>query len=229
MKVRRFLALSLLAAIWALPAQLQAQERSSQFALAPRVSYELFDASSALQDAWMLGFDAMYFFGESGFALGLNFDVGRPETDGEFFTPIRLDFGPESELQFVGVRTTLVQTGLQAMYGFYGDRRWAPYLLGGAGGYIIYPDNQQQDGAEKVTGFAANFGGGLEIGIGESTGIRLEVQDFVYFDYDREQLNVVAEEFRDDRFPEMHGTPPDPKSTIHNIRLSLSLVFVPSR
>jgi hypothetical protein len=230
MKVRGFTVVGLLVALWALPAQLHAQAQGGQFAVAPRVSYQIFDNSSALDNAWMLGLDALYYFGESGFALGLTLDMSRPETQGDFFTPIRLDFGPENELHFVGVRTTLVQTSLEAAYRFGGiDRRWAPYVMAGGGVYAIYPDNQQQEGFGTVYGPAANIGAGLEFAIGEQTGFRLDVMDYVYFDYDREELNVVKEAFRDDRFPEMHGTPPDPKSTIHNIRLSLAFVFVPSR
>ncbi len=230
MKVRGFTSLGLLVALWALPAQLHAQAQAGQFAVAPRISYQLFDNTSALDDAWMLGLDLVHYMGESGFALGLTVDVSRVETLGDFYTPIRLDFGPENQLQFVGIRTTLIQTALEAMYRIGGfDRAWTPYLMAGGGVYAIYPDNQQQEGFGTVWGPMANFGAGLEFAVGEQTGFRLDVMDYVYFDYDREELNVVAEAFQDNRFPEMHGNPPDPKSTIHNIRLSFAFVFVPSR
>ncbi len=205
----------------------QAQVFSGQFTVAPKGSYVLFDESSALDDAAMLGIDAAYYFGETGFGLGFLLDVGRPETDGRFFTPIRLDFGPESELRFVGIRTTLLQFAGQALYRFALTPDLSPLVAVGVGGYAFYPDNQQLEGIGTVTGFAVNFGGGLDIRVAETSGFRLEVRDFVFFDYDREELNVVDPAARDDRFPEKHGTPPEAKDTTHNIRLSLSFNFVP--
>ncbi len=230
MKVKGYAALSLLAGLAALPNQLLAQAAADQFSVAPRLSWISFDGSSALDDAAMLGLDALYFVGSSGLALGFTVDVSRPETLGDFFTPIRLDFGPESELRFVGVRTTLMQYGATTMYRVGGlGSRFAPFVAAGLGGHVIYPDNQQAEGFETVTGFNASFGGGLEFSVGEAAGFRLEVRDFVYFSWDREELNVVDESVRDDRFPEQHGNPPDAEGTIHNWRFSLSFVFVPAR
>lgn len=229
MKLRLYIALGVLAAGLVVPVSSAAQAVENRFAVAPRVSYMMFDGSSALDDAPMLGLDALYYVGRSGLAAGVSVDIARPETLGDFFTPIRLDFGPESELRFVGVRTTVVQVGAAGLYRIGGlDRRLAPFVGAGLGGHLIYLDNQQQDGADKVTGLNASFGGGFEYRVSEAAGFRLEVKDFVYFDFDREELNVVAESVQDDRFPELHGDPPPPESTIHNWRFSLSFVFVPS-
>ena len=227
MKRRLYTALGLVAALWVFPSQLQAQDEGGRWSVAPRIGVIVFDGSSALDDAGVLGIDALYYFGNSGFAAGISVDVSRPETKGDFFTPIRLDFGPESELHFVGVRTTLFQYNADAQYRIGGlERRWAPFVAAGLGGYAIYTDNQQQNGFSRINGFAANFGGGFEVNLGQA-GFRFEARDFVYFSWDRERLNVVDEAARDDRFPEQHGNPPDPKDTIHNWRLALSFVFVP--
>lgn len=204
-----------------------------QFEVTPRVGWMIFDNASALDDAPMLGIDATYFFGASGLGLGFYADIARPDTKGDYFTPIRLDFGPESELRFVGVRTTLVHTGLQAMYRFPVQGRVSPVVAAGLGLHRVYADPQQQQSFDAFTEFSFNFGGGLDLRVSERAGFRLEVRDFVYPNWEREKLNVLDPSVQDDRFPEQHGTPPSPECStqscsMHNIRLSLLFVFMPS-
>lgn len=204
-----------------------------QFEITPKVGWLIFDNASALDDAALLGIDVTYLLGERGLGVGFYLDVSRPETLGEYFTPIRLDFGPESELRFVGVRTTLLHAGGQGVYRFPLAGRVTPLVGAGLGLYRVYADPQQQEGFDAFTGFTFNVGGGVDIRVSERAGFRLEVRDFVYTDWEREKLNVVDPALRDDRFPEQHGNPPSPECstqacTMHNIQLNLSFVFVPA-
>lgn len=230
-KALRRLALGVLCASVGVARAAEAQV-ARQFEVTPRVGWMIFDNASALEDAPMLGIDATYFFGASGLGLGFYADIARPDTKGDFFTPIRLDFGPESELRFVGVRTTLVHAGLQGVYRFPMAGRISPMLAAGAGLHRTYADPQQQESFDAFTEFSFNFGGGLDLRVSERAGFRVEIRDLVYPNWEREKLNVVDPALRDDRFPEQHRTPPSPECsmqscTMHNIRLSLLFVFVP--
>jgi hypothetical protein len=87
-------------------------------------------------------------------------------------------------------------------------------------------DPQQNNENRQFTKTMGQFGGGLSFGIGGAS-VVVDVRDFIVFDWDRNQLNVVSTSLQNTRLPSANVNPPADKSTIHNIRFALGLSFVP--
>jgi hypothetical protein len=109
----------------------------------------------------------------------------------------------------------------------------APYVRGGVGGYTLFLDPQVSDqvgqgGRNRVQRMSINAGAGLGYRFNESVGVTLDVRDMIFMNYDRERLNPVRPAARLARFIEDFPTPPEEKSTVHNIMIQLGFSFVPT-
>jgi len=164
-------------------------------------------------------------------ALGLTFDVARPVSNGAYFPAAEIEIGGVQELTLVSQRLTVIQYQVE---GEWSPKfaRLAPFVVASAGGYTVYKDAAKADQA-GVTGFETfsgpmfSIGLGLNWAFGEGSGLRVELRDMIYTDWDRNELNPVQEQFQTDLFPDLLPAPPDDSSTLNNFRLSLGFFFIP--
>jgi hypothetical protein len=217
------------------------QSVAGRFTVTPVIGAIRFDESSALankkaNDAGeftetaitpTVGLSAEYLVTPR-FGLGFYFEAARPETRGDYFPSLQLVFGNEAELYSISQRVTMLVYGVQGSANF-GVGRIQPYVSGGAGAVTINNDPQQSDGNSSFTHAQFQVGGGIGYTVSQSTSIRLDVRDFVFTGWDRDQLNVVNPRFQNTLLPAANGNPPAEKSTVHNVRLALGFSFTPRR
>lgn len=157
--------------------------------------------------------------------VGLYIQGGNARTDTAYFQPARLRFGPIDSIRQVSQDVIVLQYGVMAMVDLPFARRIGPYLQVGAGLHSIFPDVQQTASAASFSGGHVQLGGGFAYTIG-SVGLRLELIDYMWMDFDRADLDPVA--------PAEHATGVDGSAytwskpgLIHNMRMSLGVTFVP--
>ena len=230
MKVRHWLA-AMGAAALLLPVGLNGQERDWSVDLMGGAV--VFPESSALETGPSLGIEALYHITPN-LSIGPLAEYVRTETDGSFFVAA-IDFGADSTRVFEAAqRISVLQYGGQIRFDFSPSQRISPYLVGGAGGYTLYLDTQSNDGFKRITNRMLQGGGGIQFNVTDATGFQIEVRDFIYSDFDRDQFNPILPTHRNVRpdgtvrFPgaERSSTPAN-ESTIHNIRLTVGLTYVP--
>ncbi len=117
--------------------------------------------------------------------------------------------------------------------------------LGGGGLYSFYFDpqvigsNTVRSGNETFIRGMLVVGVGVDVGLTESSGFRIDFADNIFLNFDRERFNPVEPQYQNDRnrvaggsaldFPEWNGSPPEPKSTLHNFAISVAFQFQPAR
>lgn len=162
---------------------------------------------------------------------GFYFEAARATTRGDYFPSVLFNFGASlpAELRVVSQRVTVLMYGVQGTLGF-SVGRLSPYVSGGGGAVTINTDPQQSNDNSSYTTGQFQLGGGLGFRIGAgNTGVRIDVRDFVFTSFDREELNLVNPRFQNTLFPSANGSPPEEKSTVHNIRIGIGFSFVPRR
>ena len=211
---------------------------SGRFTVTPVVGTIRFDDASALANKKAdddgaftknvftptVGLSADYKLSQQ-LGLGFYFEAARPQTRGDYFPSLLLNFGSNAELRTISQRVTMMMYGLQGTATF-GVGALQPYVGAGAGFVTINGDPQQNDRNASFTNTQFQFGGGLGYAIGSST-VRLDVRDFVFTSWDRNELYPVNPDFQNTLFPSANGNPPAEKSTVHNIRIALGFSFVP--
>lgn len=158
--------------------------------------------------------------------VGFYFEAARPTTRGDYFPAALFNFQTGSVLRTVSQRVTTFIYGVQATLGF-DIGQLQPYLSGGAGAVSVDLDAEQASGNRSFTNGSFQLGGGIGWQVSPSTSVRLDLRDYVFTGWDREQLNVVSPAYQNNLFPAANGNPPAPKSTVHNVRLAIGVSFVP--
>jgi hypothetical protein len=105
--------------------------------------------------------------------------------------------------------------------------------IGGVGGYTIYLDDERTfspniiagQRKDKFSGLAYNIGGAVGYRFGRTGAVEVRLRDFIYTDWDREQLNVSEPLLAATDIPHPRTDLPEPKSTIHNINIELGFSF----
>ena len=203
-----------------------AQVEQGRLQVTPYAGFFQADNSSALKDAAMVGIEAVHYFTPI-VGIGLIGNFARAESDGSFFPAMRWDVGPDTSfLLHVGQDLTVVTYGVVAKANFRAGRL-APYAAGGITGWTIFLDPQSNDSPQDVGGFGFELGGGVHFALSERAGIRFDVRDMIFTDFNRDDLNPVDPRFQTDVF--LVPEPPPAKSTIHNIRATLGFTYVPAR
>jgi hypothetical protein len=160
--------------------------------------------------------------------LGFYFEAARPQTRGDYFPSLLLNFGQNAQLRTISQRVTLMMYGLQGT-GTFGVGRLQPFVSGGVGFVTVNGDPQQNDGNASFTNGQFQFGGGLGYAVSGNTTVRLDVRDFVFTGWERDELYPVNTDFQNTLFPSANGNPPTEKSTVHNIRFAIGFSYVPQR
>jgi len=203
----------------------------------PSIGVVRFDRTSALSSTetglsqlWpVAGLQALYSV-RGGVRAGLYLDVSTPETSSDYFAYALMKTGSSYQLFGITQRVVVLSYGLTATVDLPVAPRFGPYLRGGIGLHSVFQDVQRSNETASVSGTEFSLGGGLNVRVSEAIGMRLELTDFLWSKWDREDLNPVAPAFQNTTFPEDN---PDgmlwPKpSLIHNLRLSLGFSFTPS-
>jgi hypothetical protein len=196
---------------------------AQDFEIGPRLGYVKFKEATGLEAAAMLGLDAFYRLG-SKLGVGVRLDVARPATDEQYFAAEQ-SFGDTTLIFAVTQPVTILQYGVQARFETGGSL--GLFAKGGAGGYTITLDPQSARGRVNVSDWHFAFGGGVRLRTGSGTSVMLEVQDIIYNDFHRDDLNPVEPRFRPRRFPDVVPSAAPFEAAAHNIYAALSFMFTP--
>lgn len=207
-------------------APLAAQAEQGQFEVSTLLGWQRFDEAAALENGPAAGLEVQYFLRPT-IAVGGYLSVGRPTTRGEYFPLVGLEFEDSTFFYLPDQTVTQIGFGLAGMLRLPPVQRLAPYVTAGAGRTRFILDPEQNRGNRRE-GFATwMVGGGVQYSSGGGVGLRLDVRDEVYSGFDREVFSVVDPLFMDRTMPHPNPNIPEPKSTVHNFRVSLAFSFVP--
>lgn len=225
------------------------QYESGQWRATPVFGVVVYDDATPFETAAMLGGTVQYSFNQV-FSAGLGMGYARPDVDGSYFPLILFEVSPDT--------TILSQAGWQAsQWSYYGFiTAGVPlgslylYATGGVGGITTWYDRQAfrdiyiRTGDISVTNLMVPLGVGLSWSVSSLIGVRLDVVDEIYSDFDRNRLYTSGEQssspFNEGRYRntcevenfcimEANSVPPDEKSTVHNFRFSIGFEFTPGR
>jgi hypothetical protein len=229
--VAAVLALGALAGV----APLAAQE-STRFRVVPSLGVMRFDRTSALSSVdeglsklyASAGLSADYAVTDA-FRAGIYLEYQQPTTSADYYPYALMRTSGVYQLFAVQQTVSVLNYGAHASYRF-SVGSLAPYAMGGVGLYTVYPDVQAVNGSEAVTGTQFLLGVGVGYTVSETIGIKAEVLDFMWSDWDRDDLNPTAPAFQNTTFPEDNPVAIgwEKPSLIHNLRLAVGFSFTPS-
>lgn len=214
-------------ALVAAAATAEAQVEARRYQVAVQGGWYQFADGSALEGGAALGGDATYFFTPT-LGLGIWTDYSVTESDGSKFPPASLSFVDSTTFTIVNQPVEVWQ------YGIHGKLRWgaagrvAPFVTAGVGGYTIFLDGQQNDGAVNFNGFTARVGAGVDLAVSDRAGFQLAVVDAFFPDWKPERLMPTRERNRNTRFPELNPDPGDLSDSVHNFRITVALTLIPA-
>lgn len=225
---------ALLAALGCGATALAAQDAGSRFRVTPTIGVIKFDKTSALSDLdgsklWAsAGLSASYLVG-GGFRAGVYLEFQQPQTSADYY-PYAL-FRTSGAYQLFGATQVVsaLSFGLDASYTI-GAGKLGPYIRGGIGRHAVYGDVQVENKTDHVSGTQFLAGAGINYAVSQMIGLRLEVVDFMWSDWDRDALNPVTPAYQNTTFPEDNpaGINESKPGLIHNLRLALGFSFTPS-
>lgn len=218
--MRRLLGMALVLCASAAPAAAQ----SGAFVVGPRGGYITYAAETGIKEGAVLGLDAFYGL-TSSIDLGVSLGYARAQTDGSYF-PAELTFRDTTMIFAVQQPISAVHvSGLARISLPTGSFR--PFLMGGAGLFSVTPDAQTSRGLNRSSDLMLVVGGGIDLRLGSASGLRFEVRDEIYTQFDRESINPVDPRFRPVRFPDVLPAQPPFNKSAHNLSFSAGFTFTP--
>ena len=214
------------------PAQLQAR----RWDVGTHIGITSFDKGTGIDGSPFVGVDATYrgllqkTLAGLDLGFGINFAASQPQTIGDQFPVVQLDFGDTTFLHTVAQRITLLQFGAHgAVSTGFGALR--VYALGGTGGYSITVNPRQNARNETFVHQLWQGGLGATYALSETIGIRLEGRSVWFTGFDRDRLDPTVGYTRDRRVRDALPPPhPEPKDGLaQNWQLSLVFNYVPNR
>lgn len=188
-----------------------------------------FDRAASLETAAFLGLDAMYRLNPY-FSLGTALNVTQANTRAEDFVTT-LTFGQAlagdtTTFHALGQAVNIIQANIVGLIRPTSGRL-APFAIAGAGYYGAFLDPQINRGSRQFNGFSGTIGGGILFQLSPSAGIQLDVRDLILTSYEAGTLDPSGGRNPNLWFLEDFPEPPDRKSTVHNIALSLGFRYAP--
>lgn len=231
MSTKKFVVMSMVASLLALPGLAEAQAPPGEWGVDLRGGAMIYDDASALETGGAFTFEALYQITPR-FAVGPTIDYVRSQSQGEYF-PAVLELGEDStRVRHVGQTVNALNYGAVVTADVLPASALSLYLSGGGGGYRLFLDAQANEGAVRMDGWMAQLGGGIRYAITEAAGLHLDARDVIYGDFDREMLNPVDERQRCVQnqldlcgLGDLDLT--EAKSTLHNLRVTLGFSYVP--
>lgn len=213
-------------------------QSTGKWRVVPSVALMRFDRTTALSSTasglstklWpWAGLDASYQL-RSNVQVGLYVGGSRVTTSPDYFKYALFKSGSNYELWAVSQRVTVFNYGIGAELALPVGGAFNPYLTGGLGRHTLYPDVQKSNSVKSFSGSEFALGGGVRYVLKSGVAVRLGVTDFMWSNFDREQLDPVAPSFQNNTFPLSN---PDgvlwPKPSLtHNLRLALGFAFTPA-
>lgn len=235
MKVRKRLSLLVLALL-AVPAGAFGQQQQGSWGVDVVAGMQGYDSSSGMNSGGFLSVAALYQV-TSRIALGPALQYTRNSSDGSFFTGV-LDFGADSARVYqVGQTLNTLHYTLDGRFDILPENTIDPYVMAGIGGYTTYLETQPNENIGRLTDLMFQVGGGIRWALSPNAGLSIDLRDVVYTNWDRSNLNPIRPEHRNCsvpgdpssacRFPDAETSTPDAKDTIHNLRFSIGLTFIP--
>jgi hypothetical protein len=218
-----------------------AEAGPGRYRVAAVTGYQAFDKSAALRGAPFFGMRV------SGLALpmlavGVSGAFARPTTRGDYFpwnrqpyfsdqahrndTTLIFEVSQRVVMSTYGVDVALHVDGAR-LGGAAPLRRLMLDVGAGAGGYTFWLDPEQVRANRTFSGPQFNAGAGLGIAAGRSAAVGVRVDDVILTRFDRERFSLSDPLLRVDLFPNPEPPPPQPKSTVHNVRFSVLFSYVP--
>lgn len=212
-------------------------QEAGRFKVIPLFGVVRYDRTSALSSIdkgfsakmWpTAGLSAMYGV-RSGVRVGGYLEAARPETSPDYYRYALLRTTGTYQLYAITQRVVVLQYGLAAQVDIPFARRLGPYLRGGVGAHSVYQDVQRSNTTKAVTGTEFSLGGGFNYSVSDAVAVRLELTDFMWSNWDRDELNTVSPAFQNTTFPEDNppGVDWGKPSLIHNMRLAIGFQFTP--
>ena len=161
------------------------------------------------------------------FSVGLTGGVARPETDGTFFPLVAIPAGDTTLYYRVS------QHVVEYTYGAHGVAqfplgRLTPFASGSLGRYTFTLDPQAVGTTRRISGPMVSVGGGAQVRLGRRSGVTFELRDVILSSFDRNDFDATDPLLRDPtRFDPIPGGKPAPRSTVHSLRLTIGLSFIP--
>ena len=214
---------------------LGAQVQTKTFDLGAHVGQQVFAKGTALENTPFVGLDATYQLPWNPLAglikgatigLGVAVDVSRPATRGDQFSLVAFDFGDTTLLYSVAQRTTLLQSGLQAVVGIpMGKAR--VYGFAGPGIYSFFLDPRAMGKNQKFSNSMVTYGGGFNYAVSSSIGFRAEAKLVTFTNFDRNKLDATQPYIRDQRIKDATAAPDATTKTPTNMQFSLVFQYIP--
>lgn len=220
---------ALIAALGLAGRDAMAQASDSPVTIAPRGGYLVFHEATSLQNAGFVGLETMYNV-TRWLSVGPSLAISRAQTNAADF-PAALTAGDTTFLVQARQGVTMLDAGLAAHLRLPELGRFAPYALGGVGYYTLYLDPQTNDGNTRYGRASFQVGGGADIRLTQRSGIRVELRDLMFYDYDRERLNPVDPRSNGyQRFSNLFPTRTESYkgATYHNLQVAIGFTFRPS-
>lgn len=216
-------------------AQAAAQE-PGRFKVVPMFGIMRYDRTSALSSTetglsklWpTAGLSAMYGLRDN-VRVGIYLEAARPETSPDYYRYALLRTTGSYQMFAITQRVVVMSYGLSATADLPFAKKMGPYIRAGVGAHSVYQDVQRSNSTKAVTGTEFSLGGGLNYSVSSLIGVRLELTDFMWNNWDREDLNTVNPAFQNTTFPEDNPIAVDwaKPSLTHNLRLALGFTFTP--
>lgn len=198
---------------------------AAQWQIVPQAGYVSYADDSALKGMALGGLEVLRDFGPM-LAAGVSADFARGQIDGAKFPLAQLAFGIDSTVfAVIHQPLAILSYGARVELGPR-DGTLQPYAGLGVGGFSMFLDAQQWDAPTTLSGFQFAVGGGLRFRASDEITFSVDARDVIYPDFDPNKLNVVREENRNSRFPELNP-PPLESGTMHNIRVTVGLRINP--
>ena len=194
--------------------------------LGPRLGYDTYAKETGIKKGALVGLDATY-FATNHIGFGAYVDFSRVNTDGTYF-PVEIAFGEDSTGIYAASQPlTVIRYGAQAMAQFSLSSALEPYVLAGIGAYQIQLDPQVERDSKSLTELQYTVGGGIDFTVASGAAIRFDVRDYIFTNFDRENLYPAAQRFRPTRFPEVVPEQEPFSGSTHNLVFALSFQFTP--
>lgn len=243
--LRQALPAAALVAFAAAPVAAQSEDSvtvsPTAFRVAGLVGLQMFHESAALDRAPFIGMRIGRPITEF-FSAAVNVAFARPNTRGEYFPWNRqIYFSDASHLNDttlifqVEQRVTFATSTLDLGIGVGGNKDDAAFSLGGIrlglnaglGFWAVWLDPERTKGNNGHGGLAIPLGAELQLPVGRSATIGARIDDVILTNFYRDMFSLSDPLLSEDLFVNPIDPPPPPKSTIHNMRLTLAFSFVP--
>ena len=212
--------------------------------------YQWFDKAAALRGAPTIGLRVVHpeiLKRVPGLTLGANAAFARPTTRGDYFPWNREIFYSgdasrrnDTTLVFeVSQQVTMAWFGIDLGYRFGGHPDGAP-MKGladwravqfdasvGAGWYGFWLDPEQTRRNERHANRGWLLGGGISVPLRGDAKLVLRAEDLVFVWFNREWFSLSDPLFSEELWRNPVKTPPAPKGTVHNPRVTLQFSFIP--